>query len=240
MKNNKLKIYLVVTLLLMIGVGYAFLNQNIELDNSVTVKGYNKPDAATSPTSAITIVSGERGNLQSGDEIKIGDTENFYVVSSDSTKTILMTKYCLDTNRNQVSDTMYQKNKFSESAYWDNNGLIAPYNDNGATYSGNPYPYVYNANSAIDNFINGNDGYVEKLKNMGAPSTITGRLLKYEEANSLTSAQRTITDQIYWIGSAYDSTHVWYINSDGTLTNINDYNEMYGVRPVIEINTSDI
>lgn len=238
MKNNKLKIYLVVALLLIIGVGYAFLNQNIELDNSVTVKGYDKPGVPM--PSAITIVSGEKGNLQPGDEIKIGDTESFYVVSSDSTKTILMTKYCLGTSGNQVSDTTYQKNKFSESAYWDNNGLIAPYNENGASYTGNPYPYVYDTNSSIYNFINGNDGYVEKLKTMGAPSTITGRLLKYEEANSLTVAQRTITDQIYWIGSAYDGTHMWYMDSAGTLANTNDYNETYGIRPVIEINTSDI
>ena len=44
------------------------------------------------------------------------------------------------------------------------------------------------------------EGYVNRLKSLGAPNNITGRLLTYEEANSLSS---TIKDTFsYWIGSA--------------------------------------
>ena len=58
MKNNRLKIYLVVALFLVMGVGYAFLNQDVELDNSVTVKGYDKPGVPAPTPTNITIVIG--------------------------------------------------------------------------------------------------------------------------------------------------------------------------------------
>ena len=80
---------------------------------------------------------------------------------------------------------------------------------------------------------------------MGAPSTITGRLLTYEEANALQNVEDEgnsiiFNVQYYWLGSANDSNYVWDV-SEGNFNNYrydNDYG--YGVRPVIEISTSDI
>ena len=223
----------------------------------------------------VRIISGTKGNLQPGDKVGIGETEDFYVVSSNQEKTVLLAKYNLLVGYINNESTNYEDTymststpgyglqsvdakgytnsgysgtvAFSDSAYWDPNGtgLISPYNTNGASYSGNPYPKVYDSNSSIYQYISGEDGYVNKLKEMGAPSTITGRLLTYEEANALQNVEDEgnsiiFNVQYYWLGSANDSNYVWDV-SEGNFNNYrydNDYG--YGVRPVIEISTSDI
>lgn len=230
--------------------------------------------------SAVRIIKGTKGNLQPGDIIGIGATEDFYVISSDNSangKTVLLAKYNLLVGNEShdagstvtpmnpsttpgyglqsVNAISYNWNtdewkgmvEFSASAYWnpDGNGLISPYNQNGASYSGNPYPYVYNSNSNAYQYISGENGYVNKLKTMGAPSTITGRLLTYEEANAVQNVEDDgnsiiFNDTAYWLGSAYNNYNVWNV-SDGDF-NYSSYggDNGYGVRPVIEINTSDI
>ena len=87
---------------------------------------------------------------------------------------------------------------------------------------------------------------------MGAPSTITGRLLSYEEANALQNVEDEgnsiiFNVQYYWLGSASDGDYVYNVYSVWGVYegDFNDYtyNDDYdglGVRPVIEINTSDI
>ena len=144
-----------------------------------------------------------------------------------------------------------------------NGTLLSPYNANGASYDGNPKPFVYNRSlTTAPDFEN--DGwntpgysiayYVEqyktKLIEMGAPSTITGRLLTFEEATSLgcdanenTCPQDSfITDTSFWLGSALDNDIVWNVDSGSSGFSYNTYFDdgAYGVRPVIEILTSDI
>ena len=236
------------------------------------------------------------GQITPGDVVKIGDSENFYVLTSNSQKTILLAKYNLlvgnitdewnVVGQVQPSDLGYglqsvnatgaYANDISSSgnigfssrpdstdSYWDDGYIVSPYNANGASYDGNPYPYVYNnAYNTAPDFTN--DGfntsgysiayYVElyrtKLIEMGAPSTIIGRLLSYEEADEY----KTLTDngisiifdkhQDYWLGSAYGPNwnQAWHIYSDNTtfLENDYDYENFFGVRPVIEIPTSEI
>ncbi len=94
---------------------------------------------------------------------------------------------------------------FSSTNYWDDGdgNLLSPYNANGVAYYGNPSPYIYNKNlkdveqiqdnNAVYPKIQDNgytiayyvENYVAKLKEIGAPSTIEGRLLSYEEAMEL-------------------------------------------------------
>ena len=296
MKNNKLKIYLVVALFLVMGVGYAFLFFYIELDNSVTVKGYDKPGVPAPTPTNITIVSGQEENLQPGDKVRIGESEDFYVLSSDNSqngKTVLLAKYNLlvgyetddwgntftpiaantpgyglqsSTATGSLSDTGIQSYKgmvaFSQTNYWDDGSgnLISPYNANGASYDGNPYPNIYNKNiKTAPDFTN--DGfetsgysiayyveeYVDKLKTLGAPSTIEGRLLTYEEADAKQNIQDGGTsivfvgNQIYWLGSADYEFYPFSVDAGDFNNSIfYDNTECYGVRPVIEINTSDI
>ncbi len=218
----------------------------------------------------VRIISGTKGNLQPGDKVGIGETEDFYVVSSNQEKTVLLAKYNLKVGYwseydgdvptstpgyglqsvdaiGYSGDTYYGTVAFSDSAYWDpdGNGLISPYNQNGASYDGNPKPFVYDSNSNIYQYISGEDGYVNKLKTMGAPSTITGRLLTYEEANAVQNVEDEeksiiLNGSTYWLGSAYDNYYVWYV-SEGDFYYYNfSISSISGVRPVIEINTSDI
>ena len=83
---------------------------------------------------------------------------------------------------------------------------------------------------------------------MGAPSTITGRLLTYEEADSAQNIEDTGTSIIfngsdYWLGSAQGGEWLWsvYHDSDSissTYHYISRWEGALGVRPVIEIPTS--
>ncbi len=236
----------------------------------------------------IKVLSGMKGNLKPGDQIKIGETEDFYVISSNSEKTVLLAKYNLmvgvNGNWNQIqiptstpgyglqsvdalgyNDVMNVATvEFSSTNYWMNgNDLLSPYNENNTIYydengdwdkkfkyrSDNSvaYPYVYDSNSTIYGYINGNGGYVDKLKEMGAPSTITGRLLTYEEADAAQTIQDNGTSimsngQSYWLGSAYSFYGMWGVFSRTSSFGIGDYDIDlgFGVRPVIEISTSDI
>ena len=117
------------------------------------------------------------------------------------------------------------------------------------TYS-RPYPYVYNSSmssvapeygiwsnpwrAAQDNgytiayYV---EGYVNRLKSLGAPNNITGRLLTYEEANSTFS---------YWLGSAYSQNLVRSVNGGGLLNYFFWSGNNGGVRPVIVVSTSEI
>ena len=282
------------------------------------------------PAASITFVNRQNeGQITAGDEVAI-DSEHFYVVSSDSTNTVLLAKYNLlvgdafdyDSNNgytlNKIltsSDTGYGLQNstarghvdganqsigivpFSGTNYWDNSvcqytgtctgcpytgtctgesGLSAGFTGNYET--GNPYPEVYRSNMSSTvpsiNYTNGygvaqNNGYtiayyveeyVNTLKELGAPETITGRLLKQEEAVSLGcnedgncastddyetgitgTAPSWVYSTSYWLGSAYDYGSVWCVESNGVF-DANYFSDgiFVGVRPVIIVSTSDI
>ena len=247
-----------------------------------------------SSASAIHYVNRQNeGQITPGDIIGIGETEDFYVVSSNQEKTVLIAKSNLLVGYSNNESTNYEETYISPSApgyglqsvdaigyvgsyyystvafsstnYWDdgNGTLLSPYNANGASYDGNPKPFVYNSSlTTAPDFEN--DGwntsgysiahYVEqyktKLIEMGAPSTITGRLLTFEEATSLgcdanenTCPQDSfITDTSFWLGSASSDSNVWSVSSDYSSFSNNTYGlgGGYGVRPVIEIPTSEL
>ena len=230
-------------------------------------------------SSAITYVTRQNeGQITPGDVIKIGDTENFYVISTNSEKTVLLAKNNLlvgneledlsiagsiatntsgyglqsDTATAYVSgDGTYKGSiDFSQEGYWDDGdgNLVSSYSVNGASYDGNLYPYIYDSNSTIYEYINGQNGYVNRLKAMGAPSMITGRLLTYEEADAAQSIEDSGTSiifdgrQSYWLGSASNYSSVWGVYSSYSDFSNNAFADDYvfGVRPVIEIPTSEL
>lgn len=242
-----------------------------------SVKYVQGPKASQQASSITYVTRQTEGQITPGDVVKIGANENFYVISTNSEKTVLLAKNNLlvgneveewefagqiptntsgyglqsDTATAYVDGEGIYKGSidFSQTSYWDNgNVLISPYNANGASYDGNPYPYVYDNNSTIYEYINGQNGYVNRLKEMGAPSTITGRLLTYEEADAAQSIEDNGTSiifdgrQSYWLGSAYNRSRVWYVyseNSDFSRISFSDDVDN-GVRPVIEIPTSEL
>ena len=259
-----------------------------------SVKYVQGPKGATpspQPSGAISYVTRQtEGQITPGDVVKIGDSENFYVLSSDSNTTTLLAKYNLlvgnetddwgntftpmtaantpgyglqsDTAFGWRDATIEYKGMvaFSATNYWDDGdgNLVSPYNANGASYDGNPYPSIYNKTiKTAPDFTNDGFGtsgysiayyveeYVDKLVEMGAPSTIEGRILTYEEADAKKNIQDSGAsiilgnNQSYWIGSADYELYPFTVDG-GDFNNSISYDnaDSYGVRPVIEIPTS--
>ena len=264
---------------------------------SFSVEYVQAENAVERSQSAITYINRQvAGQITPGDIIGIGETEDFYVVSSTPEKTVLLAKYNLLVGhsveydgyvptdipgyglqsidaRGYFEGTSYCTEDFSTTNYWMNgNNLTSSYNKNDTIYldsssqnywdhsfkyrsdDSDVYPYVYDSNSKIYQYISGQGGYVDKLKAMGAPSTITGRLLTYEEADTVKEVGRvdidedrytsvTFNGQTYWLGSAIN---------DYEIGNVNSYQYIYfmyhnsssspdaGIRPVIEIPTSEL
>ena len=239
----------------------------------------------------VILLQGSGDDIQPGDVVGIGDTEDFYVLSSDNSengKTVLFAKYgLLVTNvpESHAAGEGLQDEfvgtytggssfaghvEFSNSYYWmDGNDIVRNYDPNNIMYlddSPGSYnsirisewrirykddnkiaaPYVYDENSNIYQYVN---DYVNRLKAIGAPSTITGRLMSYEEAVEYQNVQSGTTpiiitgEQSYWLGSACNHNSVYYVSKP--------YNGLYtighsqitsgsAIRPIIEIPTSEI
>ena len=294
-------------------------NGNYKYESSGTVEEVHSTEVSTAEsnyelscaggnTSSLTYVNRQNeGSITVGDEVAI-DTEHFYVISSDSTNTVLLSKYNLlvgdvynkngsswtKTKTLTTSDTGYGLQSetakgyysgctdytgvvaFSGKGYWDNAeykcngtscsatgtaGLKSEYANaaNAAgktgTYS-TPYPYVYNSSmsSVAPAYTYGNpygyaqdngytiayyvEGYVNRLKSLGAPNNITGRLLTYEEANSLSSTIKG--NWSYWLGSALHQSSVRRVIGGSVSSHYFWIDNVSGVRPVIVVSTSEI
>ena len=246
------------------------------------------------------------GTITPGDELAIKD-EHFYVVSSNTEETVLLSKYNLYVGDIFDVDTStwkytYQRRiasteegygmqnetakaglmddshwigtvPFSGKAYWvdENNNLLSKYGTQEANYpwkNNNIYDSTYqeempelsfNSNGfgyiAEENYNNYSvakyvEEYITKLKEIGAPSDITGRLLTYNEVSTLgcdsnnyscENAPTWVYETSYWLGSAVDDDRVWGVGSNGRFGSDRFYNgSSIGVRPVVVVSTSDI
>ena len=144
-------------------------------------------------------------------------------------------------------------------------GLLSDYTTNGASYSGSPYPDVYRSNignTIAPNYAYGStwgyvqnngytiayyvEGYKDKLIELGAPSAIVGRLLTYEEGQTIINGSTNplkshLYDSTYWLGSARGNFGIWRVSSDGSFDNVLFPDDgSNGVRPAIEIPTDII
>ena len=266
-------------------------------------EAWNTNVEITKKIPAITYLSRQvEGQITPGDVVGIGETEDFYVVSSDNSpngKTVLLAKYNILVGRTgyeweeldpstpgyglqninaasySISNTDLGNVKFSDTNYWMSDDELAPqYNPNNEiylsyrrvqhnagqytdiwqfkerSYNNDAFPYVYDENSSIYQYISGEDGYVNRLKGLGAPESITGRLLSYEEMYSLLDIQDedglSIIDNKhdYWLGGAANGTCISVCNDSvvhSELIDKNSYDSYFaGVRPVIEVQTSEI
>ena len=135
--------------------------------------------------------------------------------------------------------------------------LMSEYALNNASYSGNPYPYIYVPSMSTTNFVNDytngggnaqNNGYTiayyveEYVNRLGVNAT--GRLLSYEETIALADANSSAVynGTSYWLGSTYSYRFPWMVRYDGVTYNNYNFARSFvcGVRPVIVVNTSDI
>ena len=148
----------------------------------------------------------------------------------------------------------YWTNNTSDSL---NNAFTECTGDNCVNYYGVKYPiYVYGINnsnndatSTITPFVN---QYVQKFNSQISGASVTGRLISYEELSSLGcnksqeschSAPSWVYQTSYWSGSARSAygTSIYVVNSYGDFFGYNmDSDYTFGIRPVIEINTSVI
>ena len=167
--------------------------------------------------------------------------------------------------------------------------MYPEYSQNGEEYGSSPYPYVYRSNLGNNigedvDYASGFGGgfgvlrdngytiayyverYINTLKSMGAPPTVTGRLLSHEEAVSLGcdgtfswdnniycssvdeennptsgNAPDWVYSSSYWLGSASYYTNTWRIATTGKISyDISFLEGDTGVRPVIVIPTSTL
>ena len=215
---------------------------------------------------AVTYITRQNeGTITKEDEVAIGE-EHFYVVSSDSTNTVLLSKYDLksDGNGSYMQDTSGTytntvKVKFlgsNNTAYWDNancayngswscpgtEGLKSTYansaNAAGATSYTSPYPEVYDSNAvSIYRVVN---SYVNKIAS-AAGITLSGKLMTYEQASSLSAdVRKDMNGTYYWLGSADSQNSLWRVFYSGGSIRTCYGNLNYGVRPVIIVSTSEI
>ena len=154
----------------------------------------------------LTNDSDNSGTITPGDLVCISKTsECFYVINSNSTKTVLLSRYnlnvgyeftCTEGNSCQTSNivnptglqdiesnggTNYRANKkglieFSSSNYWANSNFSTK-----EEYL-DKYPDVYDSNSVIFPIV---EDYVEYLKGADETQTISGRLMTLTEAEGL-------------------------------------------------------
>ena len=223
---------------------------NLSEDDILTIKGAVK---------IATFVTRQVANqVTMGDEVTIAG-ENFYVVSSDSSETVLLSKYDINTTSNTQVTSGHTTMKFSNIGYWDGckfststfactsspEGLISPYNNGGKAYcttsSGTNCTDVFDQNSNLYNSVT---AYAGKIATATGES-VEGRLLRVEEAYAMknstsTYAQNAMKDQnssYYLLGSALSNRNVFRVNSSGDINSYYFYNA-HGVRPVIVVSTS--
>lgn len=232
MKNKKLKTSLIVFIIILILVLCFNVVVYAAYTLAATDVSYTKSNGSTiSVKAALDEVYAKVPKHQIGDEVTFGG-EPFYVIADKGTTYELLAKYVLNSEATK-QENAGTKCVFSISNYW--RGETLP----------NSSPYL-NLNTYLD--VRNNTGSAVYKANNYAKSlgAIGGRLLTYEEANSLKDSYRDIIfvtygkSKYYWLGSAYDASSVWYVN--GSYGRLNYYNLKYssGLRPVIEISKSAI
>ena len=233
-KSNKIKIVLIIFIIILALVLCFNVGVYAAYALAATEVSYTKKDGTTvSVKSALDEIKVKMPKHLIGDEVTFRG-EPFYVIADKGTTYELLAKYVLNSaaTKQENADTDC---RFSTSDYWSRETLptSSPYL-NLNTYlavRNDTESAVYKANK-----------YAESLGAIG------GRLLTYEEADSLADSYRNIIfvtygkSQYYWLGSATSPAGVWYVNGDSedfdgdVFSNGNGY----GVRPVIEISKSAI
>lgn len=120
--------------------------------------------------------------------------------------------------------------KFSESAYWYEEGITYP-------------KYVYNSNSKLYSYL---ENYKNHLTNNNVAVNEI-RLLSYDELKTLgysgnyANVPSWVYSSSYWLGSALDDNKLYAVSMHPGLSERDcTYDHSYGVRPVIEMNIDEV
>ena len=214
----------------------------------------------------------DKSSVEIGDVVKITG-EEFYVVKNDGNNLVLLARYNLKVGNIMNGDGTYQKSyspsdegyglqcsqckgiyygqtrygtvQFVSSYYW--SGKVGP----GLTYEGSyshpDYPYVYDSNNLLYNYV---ENYKKEIQKRGV-LVKEARIISYQELVSLgcvaypswncNSAPAWVYETSYWVGSIYRETTglLVYNNGQFNLANITPSDspngKSLGVRPVIVI-----
>ena len=242
------------------------IDQTSSSDIETAESGYTLSCSVESETHISTCVEDGCDRTVVGTELILVN-ENFYVVSSNSSETVLLAKYVLKPlthntytqsaigpNTSVLEFTFLNNNNI---AYWDGQqclynsgwsctgtpaGLISPYSDGGKVYCISPLrtncAYVYDSNvSKIYQVVNKYADRIGSATNI----SITGRLMTLDEAYSLSTEVRRHRNgsSNYWLGTAYNRYHIWSVTSNGRISD-DDASIKRLVRPVIVVPTSEL
>lgn len=234
MKNKKLKTSLIVFIIILILVLCFNVVVYAAYALAATDVSYTKSNGSTiSVKAALDEVYAKVPKHQIGDEVTFGG-EPFYVIADKGTTYELLAKYVLNSAATKQEDAKTGC-VFSTVFGWSSETL--PYSS----------PYL-NLNTYLE-VRNDTGSAVYKANNYAKSlGAIGGRLLTYEEANSLKDSYRDIIfvtygkSKYYWLGSAYSRSSVWQLHGDNGHFYGFEYDVDYygGVRPVIEISKSAI
>ena len=195
-------------------------------------------------------------------ESTISRTEEGYGMQSENAKGILMDdSHCTGTvpfsgKAYWVDDNSKLLSKYGTQEAdhpWKNNNIYDPdYQDEmpelSLDHDGFGYIEEENYNNySIAKYV---EEYVAKLKELGAPSEIMGRLLLASELESLgcdfnnencQAAPAVVYNTSYWLGSSSGDTSMWGIISNGAIDSGNFFSDGFlGVRPVVVVRTNEL
>lgn len=231
MKKEKVKTILIVLIIAILCLNVGVYAATVL---SATDVNYTKSDGTTvSVKAALDELNTKVPTKSIGDEVSLKNypNEKFYVLEWDNNSDTvnLIAKYNLNSDGNAQSSTEVDC-KFSSTNYWSSEAS---------------YPLNLN-----DYYGYSSDDALAKAKNYGrSKGAVSSRLLSYEEVKALkkkSSSNSKIksmfaTGQSYWLGSAYSTGRVWYVNSSGYLYNSNySGSNDAGVRPVVTVLKSSI
>ena len=183
-----------------------------------------------------------------GIELTVGG-ENFYVIGSEGSNTLLLSKYDLkeDGSGSYTQDTSGTSTNIvkadfygtGNSYYW--SGKVGSGLDYEGSYcasaSGTNCAYVYDSNA--ENIEPVVTAYANKIGS-AAGTTVEGKLMSLEEAYSLsTDVRKDMNGYVYWLGSARSNYVAWIVNGNGSIS-YGSASYTYGVRPVIIVSTSSL
>ena len=216
-------------------------------------------DSSIQPTitKAVSVESGDINTV--GSIVAIGD-EKFYVIGQEDGNVKLLSMYNLhvgnqyDDDNGVVALTNPTGIQDSSAIGWFDEystddpiiGTVAFSSTNYWSSSVSSYPsYVYNSSSTTYQYV---ENYKSYLEGLGA-SIEDARLISYEELEKLgcsgddydcSGAPSWVYATTYWSGSAYGTNDVWFVSSNAYFVYYYYYSDDHrGVRPVIEISTSE-
>ena len=213
-------------------------------------------------TGGFKVVSKKTSNAISvGDKYKIYN-EIFYVVSSNSEKTVLFAESNLNVGYD-VSFDYYANPEYTckynssniqargctgceiEDLFHSDCYCTVPYSKGTGNYSLMCYPSQGEISGEKYNVFDYINNYKNILIEYGAPNSISARFITYEETTDLGCVEEScenapswLTSTDYWVGNDYIGNDIYCIDRKSKRISCSGSNKDSGVRPAIEVPTS--